>query len=149
TLGYVLCFGYGRGYCRNRSDQGGCIVTGRPELWKGVFNYLADLADAKGSATDYAMTVCKVYDVLVEDTGDAAMAREFLLFQVSLQHHRGVISGQHYKLVAKLLPSRPNRPRGRPKGAAGKGAYGRRYQLYCDWIYESTFDPSLTKGGAS
>ena len=33
--------------------------------------YLADLADAKLSAADYAMKVRKLYDVLVEEAGDA------------------------------------------------------------------------------
>jgi hypothetical protein len=61
-------------------------VTDRPVPWVGVFNYLADLADAKPSAADYAMTVRKLYDVLVEESGDAEEALEFLLFHVPLQH---------------------------------------------------------------
>lgn len=48
-------------------------------------------------------------------------------------------------LVAKMLPRPPRQKRGRPKGALGNKAYDKRYQLYLDWIYESTFNPSLTK----
>ena len=46
-------------------------MTDRPVPWQGVFNYLADLADAKPSAADYAMRVRKLYDVFVGETGDA------------------------------------------------------------------------------
>jgi hypothetical protein len=48
-------------------------------------------------------------------------------------------------LVGKLLPRPPRHKRGRPKGALGDKAYSKRYQLYLDWIYERTFNPSLTK----
>ena len=120
-------------------------MTDRPAPRKGVLNDLADLADAKPSAADYAMTVRKMFDVLAEDTGDAEWVREFLLFQVSVQQHRGLVSKQHHKLVRKMLPKPPARKRGRPKEAFGKDAYDGNYKLYRDWICESTVDPSLTK----
>lgn len=120
-------------------------MTDRPATSKGVVNDLADLVDAKLSASDYAMTVRKVFDVLVEDTGDAEWVREFLLFQISLQEHRGLVSKQHHKLVAKMLPKPPARKRGRPKDGLGKATYDNRYQLYMDWTYENAIDPSLTK----
>jgi hypothetical protein len=120
-------------------------VTDRPAPWIGAFHYLADLADAKPTAADYAITVRKVYDVLAEDTGDPVGVREFLLFQVSAQQHRGLISKQHRGLVIKLLPNLPRQKRGRPKGARGDDAYSKRYELYQDWIYEKTLNPSLTK----
>jgi hypothetical protein len=121
--------------------------SARPSPWKGAFHYLWRLAEEKQSATDYAMTVRIVYDVLAEDTGDAAIAREFVLFQVSTQFHRRAISNQHRELVTKLLPlpEQPARGRGRPKGALGNATYEKKYQLYRDWIYEKTFNPSLTK----
>jgi hypothetical protein len=120
-------------------------VTDRPAPWKGVLNDLADLANAKPSAADYAMTVRKMFDVLAEDTGEAEWVREYLLFQVSLQQHRGLVSKQHHKLVRKMLPKPPARKRGRPKKAFGKDAYEGTYKLYRDWICENTVDPSLTK----
>ena len=39
----------------------------------------------------------------------------------------------------------PDRGRGRPKGAHGKAAHTKRYQLYKDWIREEALNPSLTK----
>ena len=48
-------------------------------------------------------------------------------------------------LDTKTLPRPPRQKRGRPKGALGNKAYDKRYQLYLDWLYESTFNPSLTK----
>src|SRR5262245_4620603 len=91
------------------------------------------------------MNVRKVYDVLAEDGEDVTTAREFLLFQVSLQVHRDLISKQHLELVTQLLPKPPARRRGRPKDARGKDTYGKKRKLYLDWIYERTIDPSLTK----
>jgi hypothetical protein len=120
-------------------------VTDRPAPPKGALNDLADLADAKPSAADYAMTVRKMFDELAEDTGDAGWVREFLLFQVSVQQHRGLVSKQHHKLVAKMLPKPPARKRGRPKDGFGKATYDKRHQFYVDWTYESAIDPSLTK----
>jgi hypothetical protein len=122
-------------------------VTGRPVPWRGVFNYLEDLAEAKPSATDYAMKVRKLYDVLAEDTGDPVAVREFLLFRMSWHEHRGLISKQHCRLVAKLLPKPgpSGRGRGRTIGALGKAAYDKKYDLHRDWIYEKTVNPSLTK----
>jgi len=110
-----------------------------------VSKYLADFADAKPSAADYAMKVRKVFDMLVEDTGDAAGAGEFLLSHVSAQHQLSIISAQHCELVTELLPKPPARKRGRPKEALGKGTYDEKYELYLDWRYEKTIDPSLTK----
>jgi hypothetical protein len=120
-------------------------VTNRPASWSALFKYLANLADAKPSAADYAMTVRKVFDVLAENTGDAEWVREFLLFQVSEQLHRGLVSKQHHKLVAQMLPKPPARKRGRPKDGFGKATYDKRYQLYVDWTYESAINPLLTK----
>jgi hypothetical protein len=120
-------------------------VTDRPAPRKGVLNDLADLADAKPNPADYAMTVRKMFDVLAEDTGDAEWVREFLLFQVSAQQHRGLVSKQHHKLVREMLPKPPARKRGRPKKALGKDTHDRKYKQYLDWIYASTLDPSLTK----
>ena len=67
------------------------------------------------------------------------------MFHVSMQHGRGLISKQHRELALKLLPKPPRRKRGRPKGALGVKAYNKRYELYQDWIYEKTLNPSLTK----
>ena len=120
-------------------------MTDRPVPWVGVFNYLADLADAKQDAAAYAMKVRTLYDVLVEELGDAEAAREFLLFHVPMQHGRGLISNQHCKLALKLLPKPPRRKRGRPEGARGGDAYNKRYDLYRDWNYEKSLNPSLTK----
>jgi hypothetical protein len=117
-------------------------VTDRPTPWEGAFNYLADLADAKLNAAEYASKVRKLYDVLIEVGGDPAEVRGFLLFQVSLGRS---ISQRHRSLVAKLLPKTRRPTRGRPKGALGDEAYKKRYQLYVDWIYEKTLNPFLTK----
>jgi hypothetical protein len=120
-------------------------VTSRPTPWGAVSKYLADFANAKPSAADYAMKVRKVFDMLVEDTVDAAGAGEFLLSHVSAQHQLGIISMQHRTLVTEMLPKPPARVRGRPKKALGKDAHDRKYKQYLDWIYASTLDPSLTK----
>jgi len=120
-------------------------VTDRPATSKDVVNDLADLVDAKLSPADYAMAVRKLFDVLVADIDDAGWVREFLLFQVSVQQDRGFVSKQHHKLIAKMLPKSPARKRGRPKDGLGKATYDNRYQLYMDWTYENTIDPSLTK----
>jgi hypothetical protein len=112
-----------------------------------MFHYIADLADAKSSAADYAMSIRKLYDVAVEETGEVEDVREFLLFHISLQHKRGLISKEHHRLALKLLPKLvpSGQGGGRPKGAVGKAAYVKRYKLYRDWIYAKTFHPSLTK----
>jgi hypothetical protein len=120
-------------------------VTDRPLPLKGVFHFLANLAERKPSAADYAMTVRKVFDMLVEETGDAVTARDFLLAQVSAQHQLGLISKQHRTLVTESLPKPPAKVRGRPKKALGKDTHDRKYKQYLDWIYASTLDPSLTK----
>lgn len=120
-------------------------MSARSVPWQRVFNYLADLADAKPSAADYAMRVRTLCDVLVGETGDAEGVRDFLLFQLSAQQHRRLISKQHRELVLKLMPKPPRQKRGRPKGALGNEAYNRRYELYQDWIYEKTLNPSLAK----
>lgn len=121
-------------------------MTDQPVPWKGAFNYLEDLAEAKPSAADYAMKVRKLYDVLAEDTGDPGDVREFLAFHVSLQQGRGLISKQHRRLVAKLLPKpAPAGRRGRTQGVLGKATYDKKYKLHMDWIYEKTLNPSLTK----
>jgi hypothetical protein len=119
-------------------------VTDRRLPLKGVFHFLANLAERKPSAADYAMTVRKVFDMLVE-TGDAVTARDFLLAQVSAQHQLGLISKQHRTLVTESLPKPPAKVRGRPKKALGKDTHDRKYKQYLDWIYASTLDPSLTK----
>lgn len=120
-------------------------MTDRPLPLKGVFIYLANLADANPIPADYAIKVREVFDVLVKETGDAVMARDFLLTQVSAQHQLGLISKEHHELVQQMLPKPSARRRGRPKEALGKGAYDRKYKLYLDWKYEKTIDPSLTK----
>jgi hypothetical protein len=120
-------------------------VTDRPLPLKGVFNYLANLAEGKPSAADYAIKVREVFDVLVEDTGDKTAAQDFLLSHVSAQCQLGLISEQHHELVTELLPKPSAKGRGRPKEAFGKGTYDRKYKQYLDWIYASTLDPSLTK----
>jgi hypothetical protein len=107
-----------------------------------VYFYIADLADAKTNAAEYAMKVRELYDVLIEDGGDPAEVHGTLLFFVSLRSP----SKQHTGLVAKLLPKPPHQKGGgRPKGALGVKAYNKRYQLYLDWIFEKTLNPSLTK----
>jgi len=120
-------------------------VTDRPAPGKAALDDLADLAGAKLSAADYAMKVRKMFDLLADDTGDAEWVREFLLFQVSVQQNRGLVSKQHHKLVRQMLPKPPARKRGRPKESFGKDAYDGNYKLYRDWICESAVDPSLTK----
>ena len=118
----------------------------RPVPWNRVFQYLADLADAKTTAAEYAMSVRKLYDVLAEESGDAQAIREFLvLFHTSAPYHRGRISKRHRELVVKLLPKPPRQKGGRPKGALGDNAYNKRYQLYMDWRHDKTLNPSLTK----
>ena len=116
-----------------------------PNLWRGALNDLANVADRRLSAEDYAMAVRELYDVLAEDTGDAERALEFLLYHVPLQCGRGLISKQHRNLALKLLPKPPRRKRGRPKGALGIKAYKKRWELYRDWIYERSLNPSLTQ----
>jgi hypothetical protein len=116
-------------------------VTDQPATSKAVVDDLADLVDAKLSTADYAMAVRKLFDVLVEGIGDAEWVREFLLFQVSVQQHLGLVSKRHHKLVAQMLPKSPARKRGRPKDGFGKATYDKRYQLYVDWA----IDPSPTK----
>jgi hypothetical protein len=91
------------------------------------------------------MKVRKMFDGLAEDTGEAEWVREFLLSQISVQQHRGLVSKQQYKLVRKMLPKPPARKRGRPKESFGKDAYDGNYKLHRDWICEKTVDPSLTK----
>lgn len=120
-------------------------MTNRPAPWNAVFKCLANLADAEPSAADYATKVRRVFDVVVQETGDAATARDFFLSHVSGQHQLGAVSAKHRELVAKLLPKPAAKGRGRPKEALGKGTYDRKYKLYLDWISESTADPSLTK----
>jgi hypothetical protein len=120
-------------------------VTDRPLPLKGVFNYLANLADAKPSPADYAIKVREVFDVLVKDTCDATAAQDFLLSQVSAQCQLDLVSKQHYELVTELLPKPSAKGRGRPKKARGKDTYDRKYKQYLDWRYASTLDPSLTK----
>lgn len=118
-------------------------MTDRPVPWKGVFNSLADLADAKPNSAEYVMKVRKVYDVLIEDGCDPVEVRDGLLYCVSTQHQRGLISKKHR--AAELLPKPPHQKRGRPKGALGDNAYNKRHQLYLKWIYEKILNPSLTK----
>ncbi len=120
-------------------------MTSRTAPWNAVFKYLASLADAEPRAADYAMKVCGVFDVVVQETGDAAMARDFFLSHVSAQHQLGAISAKHRTLVTEMLPKPPARARGRPKKALGKDTHDRKYKQYLDWIYASTLDPSLTK----
>ena len=110
-----------------------------------MFNYLADRADAKPNSAAYAMEVRKLYDVLIEDGCDPVEVRDGLLYCVSTQHQRGLISKKHRALIAELLPKPPRQKRGRPKGALGDNAYNKRHQLHLDWIYEKTLNPSLTK----
>lgn len=121
-------------------------MKGRTVPWKRVLQYLADLADAKPTAAEYSRSVRKLHDVLVEETGDTKAVRKFLLlFHTSALYHRGRISKRHRELVVKLLPKPRRRKRGRPKGALGDKAYDKGYQLYLNWIHDSTLNPSLTK----
>ena len=115
------------------------------DLWRGAFIYLTNVADRRLSAEDYAMAVRKLYDVLGEDTGDAERALEFLKDHVPEQHGRGLISKQHQNLALNLLPKPPRRKRGRPKGALGIKAHKKRRELYRDWIFEKSLNPSLTQ----
>jgi hypothetical protein len=104
------------------------------------------LAESKPSAADYALTVRKVFDMLMDEgTWDAVTVRNFLLAQVTAQHQRGLISREHHELVHERLPKPAAKRRGRPKEALGKRAYDRKHKLYLDWRYEKTLDPSLTK----
>lgn len=119
-------------------------MTERPLPGKGVFKYLADLAESEPSAADYAFRVRRVFEILL-DTGGAVTVRNFLLAQVTAQHQRGLISKEHHELVHELLPKPPAKRRGRPKQGLGKGAYDRKHKLYLAWRYENTLDPSLTK----
>ena len=121
---------------------------------KELSNYFAGVAVAKPSAADYAFSVRKLYDRLVKETGqDAELLRECLLLLVSEQQGLGLISKQHRRLLDQLLPkpklspkaAPPDRKRRRPKGAFGKAAHGKRYELYRDWKREKALNPSLTK----
>ena len=78
-----------------------------PDLWRGAFLYLTNVADRRLSAEDYAMEVRKLYDVLAEDTGDAERALEFLKRRVPEQHGSGLISKQHQNLALNCCPSLP------------------------------------------
>ncbi len=120
-------------------------MTDRRVPWTRVFHYLADLAEAKPNAADYATTVRTLYEVLVKEGVGPEDARDFLRFHVPAQHERGLISKQHRNLALKLLPKPVGRARGRPPGAFGEKAYKEQYKLLGDWIYEKTLDPSLTK----
>lgn len=120
-------------------------MTGRSVPWRGVFHHLEELAEAKIAVAEHAMRVRKVYDVLIEDGCNPVEVSDGLLYCVSTQHQRGLISKQHRALIAELLPKPPRQKRGRPKGALGDNAYNKRYQLYLDWNYEKTLNPSLTK----
>lgn len=120
-------------------------MTDRLATSKGVVDHLTDLVGAKLSPADYAMAVRKLFDVLLEDIGDAEWLREFLLFEVSLQQHRGFVSKRHHTILKKMLPRPPPRKRGRPKDSLGKATYDKTDQLYMEWTYESAVDPSLTK----
>jgi hypothetical protein len=122
-------------------------MTGRSVPWRGVFHHLKDLAETKIAPAEYAMKVLELYDVLAEDTGDPAAVRDFLLFQMSLQHDRRLISKKRRELVVKLLPKPPRQKqkRGRPKGALGDNAYRKRHQLYVKWTQKKALNPSLTK----
>jgi hypothetical protein len=115
------------------------------QVWRGAFNFLADLADKPPGPADYAIKVRQLYDVLLQETSDPAEVREFILFHIAAHQHHGQISEKHRDLVLKLLPEPPRRGRGRPKGALGNTAHDKRHQLYSDWIGESTLSPSLTK----
>jgi hypothetical protein len=120
-------------------------MAARSVPWRGVFQHLKDLAEAKISVAEHAMRVCKVYDVLIEDGCDPVEVRDGLLYCVSTQHQRRLISKRHHALIVELLPKPPRQKRGRPKGALGDNAYRKRHQLYRDWIHEKTLNPSLTK----
>src|SRR5262249_4551527 len=72
---------------------------------------------------------------------NAADAVEFLLFHLPSQR----VPKQHRKLALRLLPKPRRRKQGRPKGALGREAYKKRYQLYRDWNWEKARKPSLTK----
>ena len=122
------------------------MTGGRSVPWRDVLRRLESLAEEKMTAAEYAMRVRELHDVLVEESGDAKAAREFLLlFHTSALYHRGRISKRHRELVVKLLPTPPRQKGGRPRGALGDNAYDKRHQLYLDWLYEKTFHPSLTK----
>ena len=125
-----------------------CLARVPEGPWKELSNYFAGAADAKPSAADYAFSVRKLYERLVEETGqDAELLRECLLLLVSEQQSLGLISKEHRELVDKLLakPKPPARGRGRPIGAFGKAAHYERYELYQDWIREKARNPSLTQ----
>jgi hypothetical protein len=128
-----------------RHQRDGVVTNSAPWRVRGVVDYLEKVAEAKKSAAEYATRVRAVYDALIEDGFDPAWVRQFLLFQVSLQHHRERISKRHYELVVTLLPKPPRRKRGRPKGAPGDKAHDKRHRLYLDWLYENAFKPSLTQ----
>ena len=143
------------------------------DLQRWVFNCIGDLAAAKLSAADFAISVRKLYDVLVKETGDPAAVRGFIDVELrfgSWPRPRAVpktspktprpqrghfrmrkrvkwerISAKHRELALKLLPEPPRRKRGRPKGALDDKAYNKRYKLYLDCNYETTLNPSLTK----
>jgi hypothetical protein len=108
-------------------------------------NSLWDLAEANASAADFAVSARKVYDVLTAGGAEPADVRAVLILQVSLMHHRGLVTKEHCALTDKLLPKPSGGDRGRPKGALGKKAYNRRYSLYLDWVGEKALNPDLTK----
>jgi len=116
-------------------------MTDRSIPWDGVYNYLANLADAKLSAADYAIKVRQLYDVLFKEARDREEVREFFLFHLPIQR----ISAEHRDLALKLLPKAPARKCGRPRGASNKATYTKKYKLYQDWIYEKSLNPALTK----
>jgi hypothetical protein len=117
----------------------------KPDVnWQAAFNCLADLADAQPTPADYAVKFRQLHDMLVEGGADPTDVRDGLL-AIAPVAGRPPISKKHLDLVTKLLPERPRRGRGRPKGALGSKAYDKRYAHYIDWFRTKALNPGLTK----
>jgi hypothetical protein len=88
-----------------------------------------------------------IYDALIgtcDDPDELALARQLLVQGITLALHKGAISAQHHALALKMLPE-PKRSRGRPQQGKGDAAYDKNWQLYYDWVYDKTREPSLTE----
>jgi hypothetical protein len=118
---------------------------GQAVNWQNVLYRLQNLALKNLDPTKYAIEVRRLYDVVVERTGDDEEMREFLSFQLRVEQAFKHITPEYLRLAIKLLPKPPARKKGRRSGALGEDAHALRYKLYQDWTRERALNPHLTK----
>src|SRR5579862_6408545 len=114
---------------------------------KELAKYLASVVDDRPTAEDYACSVRTIYKPAIEENLlEPEVIRYLFLELVSDQQRLGLISKRHKYLAEKMLRvPRPQRGRGRPKGALGRVASSKRYKLLEDYVKERTLDRSLTQ----